>query len=279
MRSWVEISRSRIRENCRLVLEATQGLTEVMAVVKADAYGHGAIEVSRLLEAEGVSWLAVSNIGEGIALREAGITARILVMADFLPEETPVWAPFHLTPVIHSLDDLERVRVPYHLKIDSGMGRLGTRAAPQEIVQRVAAAHAPLEGLMTHFASSGNYESPQTSQQIQHFENVTGAFEARGLSPKYGASFEHHAGCVPPHGSLGKSGAAGPCHLRLHIRGARPFTGVNSTRATRTDVESHGARRERFGGRRADRLWRYLSCDAADADCSTRGWIRRRHPS
>jgi alanine racemase len=185
MRSWVEISRSRIRENCRAVLEAARGSAEVMAVVKADAYGHGAIEVSRLVEAEGVPWLAVSSIGEGVALREAGITTRILVMADFLPEERPVLEPFHLTPVVHSLDDVGAVTVPYHLKIDSGMGRLGTRSSPHEIVQRVAAARAPLEGLMTHFASSGNYESPQTSQQLSHFQGVLDALEAAGLSPKY----------------------------------------------------------------------------------------------
>ncbi len=87
--------------------------------------------------------------------------------------------------MIHSLEDLAAVRVPYHLKIDSGMGRLGTRAAPQEIADRVAAASAPLEGLMTHFASSANYESRQTEEQIARFEAVLAEFRARNAMPRY----------------------------------------------------------------------------------------------
>ncbi len=185
MRSWVEVSRSRIRENYRAVRALVSGAAEIMPVVKADAYRHGAVEVSRVLEREGVRWLAVSNVEEGIALRQGGITARILVMADFLPEERDALDKFQLTPVIHSLDDVREARVPYHLKIDSGMGRLGTRAEPEEIVRRVAAAAAPLEGLMTHFASSANYLSPQTDEQIARFERVLAAFRTAGIEPRY----------------------------------------------------------------------------------------------
>lgn len=176
MRSWVEVSRARIRENYRAVRALVGETAEVMPVVKADAYRHGAVEISRVLESEGVRWLAVSNVEEGVALREAGIGARILVMADFLPEERPALEKFGLTPVVHSLEDVKDVRVPYHLKIDSGMGRLGTRAEPAEIVRRVGEAPAPLEGLMTHFASSANYESRQTEEQIARFESVVQAF-------------------------------------------------------------------------------------------------------
>ena len=140
MRSWVEVSRRRIRENFRAVralVAASAGANpaEVMPVVKADAYGHGAVEVSRVLESEGAGWLAVASIEEGMALRDAGIAARILVMADFLPADRPALETYRLTPVVHALEDLGAVRVPYHLKIDTGMGRLGTRAAPGEIVR------------------------------------------------------------------------------------------------------------------------------------------------
>jgi alanine racemase len=150
-----------------------------MPVVKADAYRHGAIEVSRLLEAEGARWLAVSNVEEGIALRQAGIAARILVMADYLPENRAFFKEFQLTPVIHSLEDVASANVPYHLKIDSGMGRLGVREAPEQIAKAVE--HTDLEGLMTHFASSANYESGQTEQQIARFESVLKAVGA----PRY----------------------------------------------------------------------------------------------
>ncbi|HLH41201.1 MAG TPA: alanine racemase [Bryobacteraceae bacterium] len=185
MRSWVEVSLGRIRENYRAVRGVLEGRAEVMAVVKADAYRHGAIEISRVLESEGVRWLAVSNTSEGIALRQAGIAARILVMADFLSEDRAALETFSLTPVVHSLEDLAAVRVPYHLKIDSGMGRLGTRAEPAEILRAVLAAPAPLEGLMTHFASSANYESRQTEEQIARFAAVLAAFRARGVAPAY----------------------------------------------------------------------------------------------
>jgi alanine racemase len=185
MRSWVEVSRSRIADNFRAVRALIDGAAEIMPVVKADAYRHGAIEVSRILEREGATWLAVSNVEEGVALRQAGIAARILVMADFLAEERPALDEFHLTPVIHSLDDLAAARGAYHLKIDSGMGRLGVREAPEEIVRAVAAAPGHFEGLMTHFASSANYESPQTDEQIARFNQVVEAFRARGIAARY----------------------------------------------------------------------------------------------
>ena len=81
-RSWVEISRQRIAANYRAIAATVGPGVELVPVVKADAYHHGAIEVSRVLETEGARWLAVSSVEEGVHLREAGIRARILVMAD-----------------------------------------------------------------------------------------------------------------------------------------------------------------------------------------------------
>jgi alanine racemase len=185
MRSWVEVSLSRLRSNFRAIKALVGDDIEVMPVVKADAYRHGAVAVSHALEAEGAQWLAVSNVEEGVALRQSGSQSRILIMADFLEDEREALGLHHLTPVIHSLDDLAAVRVPYHLKIDSGMSRLGTRAEPDEIARRVAATAAPLEGLMTHFASSGNYESPQTEEQLARFEAVIEGLRHAGIVSRY----------------------------------------------------------------------------------------------
>src|ERR1700674_3524809 len=99
MRSWVEVSLGQIRANYRAVRAVVGAGVDVMAVVKADAYRHGAAEVSRALEAEGASWLAVSSVEEGASLRRQGIRARILVMADFLPEERGGLEEFELTLV------------------------------------------------------------------------------------------------------------------------------------------------------------------------------------
>ncbi|MEQ1946200.1 MAG: alanine racemase [Bryobacteraceae bacterium] len=189
MRSWVEVSLSRIRANFRAVQCLVGTGIDVMPVVKADAYRHGAIEVSRALVSEGAHWLAVSNVEEGVALRDAGIRARVLVMADYLPEDREALSAFHLTPVLHSLEDVAAVRVPYHLKIDSGMGRLGTRATPEEIAKAVLASRSAgfgeLEGVMTHFASSGNYDSVQTSEQVARFETILAALRDARIAPRY----------------------------------------------------------------------------------------------
>jgi alanine racemase len=193
MRSWVEVSLGRIRANFRAVKALVGDSVEVMPVVKADAYRHGAVAVSHALEAEGARWLAVSSREEGVALRQNGCLSRILVMADFLEEEHDGFQTHNLTPVVHSLEDLAAVRVPYHLKVDTGMNRLGTRAEPDDIARAVAAAPAPLEGLMTHFASSGNYESPQTEQQMERFDAVLAGLRRAGIEPGY----VHSSGTIP----------------------------------------------------------------------------------
>ena len=165
---------------------------EVAGVVKADAYGHGAIEVSRVLVAEGARWLAVSSVAEGVTLREGGIRApRILVMGGFQPDEGAQLAAFDLTPAVHSLADIRQVdrlaqssgkAIPYHLKIDSGMGRLGTRASAGEILAVLGdTPHARLEGLMTHFASAANYDSDQTAVQLARFHAVAAELRAAGV--------------------------------------------------------------------------------------------------
>jgi alanine racemase len=192
-RSWVEISLKQIVENFRAVRNVVGPDVEVMPVVKADAYRHGAVEVSRALEAAGAQWLAVSNVEEGAILRDRGITTRILVMADFLPAERAGLLEYNLTPVIHSLGDIaewERVATArgrladYHLKIDSGMGRLGTRAPASEILKAIGAAqHVRLEGLMTHFASAANYASNQTEEQLRVFQTLCAELARAGVHP------------------------------------------------------------------------------------------------
>jgi alanine racemase len=193
-RSWVEISLKQIAENFLAVRNVVGQDVEVMPVVKADAYRHGAVEVSRALAAAGARWLAVSNVEEGAILRDRGITTRILVMADFLSGERAGLLEYNLTPVLHSLPDIaEWDRLAgasggeprdYHLKIDTGMGRLGTRASAPEILQAIGAAtHARLEGLMTHFASAANYASTQTDEQLRAFETVCAELARAGVNP------------------------------------------------------------------------------------------------
>jgi len=202
-RSWVEISLQQIADNFQAVRDVVGTAVEVMPVVKADAYRHGAVEVSKRLTEAGARWLAVSNVEEGAILRERGIPTRILVMADFLPAERAGLLDYQLTPVIHSLGDIQEwnrlseergVVSAYHLKIDSGMGRLGTRASAGEILDTISAAkHASLEGLMTHFASAANYASSQTEEQTRVFHAICAELSHAGVNPP----FLHMASSTP----------------------------------------------------------------------------------
>ena len=188
-RSYVAISRSRIAANFRNVREAAGPEVAVCGVVKADAYGHGALEVSRILEQEGARWLAVSSVEEGVALRRAGRSSRILVMAGFQRYEREALLEFALTPAVHTLEDiaeLESAAIAYHLKIDSGMGRLGTRACSEQVIAAIRAApHARCEGIMTHFASAADYGSLQTENQAAAFRRTCDDLCAAGISPEY----------------------------------------------------------------------------------------------
>jgi alanine racemase len=195
-RSYVLVSRERIARNYRAVRALVGPSVEVAGVVKADAYGHGALEVSRVLTAEGARWLAVSSVDEGVHLRRGGIReARILVMGGFLPYEAAAMVEHDLTPAVHSLDQMRELDalaqslgrpLAYHLKIDSGMGRLGTRAPAAEIVAALRATpHALLEGLVTHFASASDYTTRQTEEQLACFHAISEDLRRAGFAPAW----------------------------------------------------------------------------------------------
>jgi len=191
-RCWVEISRSRIAANFRAIRVLAGAEVTVAPVVKADAYGHGAVEVAGILAAEGAHWLAVSSVEEAVRLREVGIATRLLVMAGFLSYEVEAILHYALTPAVHDrlgLDALgatskqRGVPATYHLKIDSGMGRLGIRASMDTIAKAVRGfPHLVLEGVMTHFASSSDYTGSQTEEQQNAFERICEDLRREGIT-------------------------------------------------------------------------------------------------
>jgi alanine racemase len=190
------VSRDQIARNYRQVCSVVGPEVTVAGVVKADAYGHGALEVARVLVGEGARWLAVSSVDEGVQLRCGGLRdPRILVMGGFLPYEVNALVEYGLTPAVHSLDQVLELDglaagaagpLRYHLKIDSGMGRLGTRAGAAEIVAALARTkHSRIEGLMTHFASAADYSSPQTDTQLACFHVIREELAQAGVRPEY----------------------------------------------------------------------------------------------
>src|ERR1700757_4579446 len=133
--TWADVSLATLRQNFRTVQKHVGAGVTVCAVVKADAYGHGALECSKALEAEGAKWLGVTSLDEAIPLREAGVRANILLMTGFWRGEeseivrlhlTPtVWEPWHIETLDTAAATLGVARHPVHLKVDTGMGRLG----------------------------------------------------------------------------------------------------------------------------------------------------------
>ncbi|MBK7393258.1 MAG: alanine racemase [Chloracidobacterium sp.] len=168
-----------------------------MAVVKADAYGHGAPECALRLEAEGVDWFGVAIPEEGVELRQAGITRPILCLGSFWPGQEELIVEHHLTPVIfdeHIADLLNRhaasavIDIDIHVKIDTGMGRVGVRyeraAEFAATLKRFENLH--VNGLMTHFASAENPpEDEFTRQQVVRFNSAVDQFRDAGHSPEW----------------------------------------------------------------------------------------------
>jgi alanine racemase len=201
-RCWTEISLGSIAHNYHRLREAAAG-AEVVCVVKADAYRHGANEVAARLAEEGARWFAVANTAEGVALRQSGLLGEILVLGGILDFEFEPLFRYRLTPVVHdtlSLPELDRQASargtlwPFHLKIDTGMGRMGSRASALLLAEAVRAApHLRLEGIMSHLATTGEQVTPQTRDQLDAFERVTAELAALGIAP----SLRHTAATLP----------------------------------------------------------------------------------
>ena len=167
----------------------------VCAVVKADAYGHGATECAHALEEEGARWLGVTSLDEAIPLREAGIRTRILLMTGFWRGEEEEIIRLQLTPTVWEPGQVELLekaaaglglpRLAVHLKVDTGMGRLGVD--PEDLYQVASALksspHLLLEGLSTHLASSEVLDAPSVNEQLQKFEQVRNLLRNEGFDP------------------------------------------------------------------------------------------------
>jgi alanine racemase len=193
--TWAEVSLAALRQNFRTVQKHVGPNVTVCAVVKADAYGHGALECSRALESEGARWLGVTSLDEAIPLRDAGISANILLMTGFWRGEETEIVRLKLTPTvweawqIESLDAaagaLGVAQHPVHLKVDTGMGRLGVamEQLPFLLDAIRSAKHLFLEGLSTHLASSEIMDAPSVAEQERNFEAARRMVREAGLEP------------------------------------------------------------------------------------------------
>ena len=195
--TWAEVSLTALRQNFRTVQKHVGASVTVCAVVKADAYGHGAVECSRALEAEGARWLGVTSLDEAIPLRDAGIHSNILLMTGYWRGEeaeiirlhlTPtVWEPWHIESLENAAAALGVAQHPVHLKVDTGMGRLGVAVdhLPAVLIALNAAKHLALEGLSTHLASSEIMDAPSVAEQERSFAAARRLVRDAGLEPRF----------------------------------------------------------------------------------------------
>jgi alanine racemase len=188
------VNLANLRHNLRVVQRAAQG-RPVWAVLKADGYGHGAKGVARTLERAGASGMCVSLLEEAIELREAGIRGPVLITGGHYGRAWGELLRHGLTPVLHDPGQVEALAdevryagaepIGVHVKIDTGMSRLGV--TPAELPRLAAALsrhpHVRLEGLMTHFASADSRDLPSIEGQLDRFDDATKVLRSHGLLP------------------------------------------------------------------------------------------------
>ncbi|HEX7252525.1 MAG TPA: alanine racemase [Thermoanaerobaculia bacterium] len=174
-------------------LRERAGRIAVFPVVKSDAYGHGAVPVARRLEEEGADRFAVASAEEGVALRRGGVRGQILILGYSDPRDAAVWRNYGLIPSLYDIAQARAiaaavgssVRQPVHLKLDTGMGRLG--ASPGEIADFVALLRRSpgleLTGTFTQLARAQEPSSPATDRQIETMRGCLAALSAGGLDP------------------------------------------------------------------------------------------------
>ena len=190
--TWAEIDLEAIRKNVRSFVRHVGSTVQVMAVVKANAYGHGAVPVARAALEAGATRLAVHRLTEGIELRQAGIEAPVLVMGYTPPTGADAFVQWNLTPstitpefaqALSASAAAQGKTMPVHVKVDTGMSRYGL--LPAEVVPFLQAARAlpgiRVEGLFTHFATADASDQTWVRQQIAEFDQVIAAIRNTGM--------------------------------------------------------------------------------------------------
>lgn len=195
--TWAEINLDDLAFNFHSAKRFIGSDTKYMAVVKADAYGHGAVECARRLEAEGIDWFGVALPEEGVELRKAGIRKLILCLGGFWDGQETIALNYGLTPVIFQIQKAAELNaaaerrgtdISIHVKIDTGMGRIGVRfdEVGEFADQLKALANLRVEGLMTHFASADDLaQTGFTNVQIERFNTAVAIFREKGFTPAY----------------------------------------------------------------------------------------------
>jgi alanine racemase len=194
--TWAEISLPALRHNFELIRDFVASQATVCAVVKCDAYGHGAVECARALEQSGAKWFGVTCADEGIALRRAGISGRILLMSGIWRGEAEAVVEHELTPAVwneeqvqalaHAAEKVGNKPFPLHVEVDTGMARQGVlpKNLPALLAAIQRAKSLKLEGVHSHLASSEVVDAPDVGRQIARYQQALQEVASVGLHPE-----------------------------------------------------------------------------------------------
>jgi alanine racemase len=247
--NWVEVNLSAIEHNNRFLVRHTG--VDVMAVVKANAYGHGACEVARASLAGGATWLAVARFGEARALRQAGIEAPTLVFGMVTPDEVDEAIALRVSLTLHSREVAELFaargkagggNVLAHLKVDTGLGRLGV--FPDELAGLGQYARElggiEIQGLYSHFAMADEDPDPLSPLQTRHFIQALSSLNEAGIHPRW-IHLSNSAGNLTQPDARFNLVRAGSDVTGLHPLPGRPYP-EGMRRALTWKVRLNGAR-------------------------------------
>ncbi|MBP6016797.1 MAG: alanine racemase [Candidatus Promineofilum sp.] len=215
----VEVDFSRLTANYRAI-QAHVAPAAVMPILKANAYGHGLVEVARHMQSLAAPYLGVAFLEEGILLREAGVTTPILVLGGIIGNQIPLFLAHDLTLTASSIEKLGQieaaaramgVRAKVHLKIDTGMERIGVHyySAAGLLEASLACDHFHVEGIFSHFANSDAADLSYSQLQLDRFHAVLDFYESRGMPPpplRHMANSAAIAGFRPSHLNMVRAG-------------------------------------------------------------------------
>jgi alanine racemase len=187
----LEVDLERLADNYRAI-RAFVGSAKVMPILKANAYGHGLVEVARMLERIGAEMIGVAYLEEGLRLRQEGLRLPILVLGGIVGEQIPLFLDHDLTLTASSIDKLRAIdehaaatqrRAKVHIKIDTGMERIGVHwySAPKLLEASLRCSHVDVEGVFTHFANADEIDLAHAHLQLERFLEVLRFYEDRGL--------------------------------------------------------------------------------------------------
>ncbi|MGB6369921.1 MAG: alanine racemase [Atribacterota bacterium] len=190
--TWIEIDLDSIAQNVKNIKQLIGEKKELMAVVKGNAYGHDILEVSSVVLNNGATQLAVARLEEGIFLRKAGITVPILILGLTLKQQAELLVSYNITPTVCEYEMIEKLSesaikedkvVKVHLKVDTGMGRIGIFSHDiLRFIKRIRALkNVEIEGIFTHFSVADEKDKTYTEEQFRKFMEVLTVLEKEGI--------------------------------------------------------------------------------------------------